>query len=813
MKVPPNRESPSGAEPAGKGSSPGDVAGIEPPAAKAPAAGHTGRRDVVVCSLEAWDQVWRRNQFLVRELLARDPALRVLFVEPAVDVLHGPSRRGHLSGRGLHRVPGYDRLWRLRPLKVVPRVAGPLADRLLVRTIQRAAARLGFNNPVAWINDATYATLLDSVPWPAVYDITDDWLLASLTPRQRARLRARDRRLLDEAAAVVVCSPALAASRRATAGLVVIGNGVDAEHFRTPRPRPPDLPAEPTAVYAGTLHEDRLDVGLCLELAAELPWLQLCLLGPNALTASSVAMLSARPNIHLLGPRPYSDVPAYLQHAGVIVVPHVVSPFTDSLDPIKAYECLAVDRPTVATPVAGFRELAGDVDVAERDLFPVAVRAALERGERGQARRAPPTWSQQAEQFDAVLQGAAGGGRRPLRAEPAHASADYGRPLRVAYVDHCARLSGAQLALLRLVGALDQVESHVVLAEEGPLTTDLAAAGAKVTVLPMKEGTRGLKKGDVGGGWGTAGAVLATVRYGIGLARHLQSVDADLVHTNSLKAAVYGGMAGRLAGVPVVWHLRDRVADDYLPRPAVAGIRLLSRCLPHAIIANSAATAATVSGDPNRRRVPVTVVYDPVPPGATRRTPPEPLCVGIVGRIAPWKGQDLFLRAFAAAFPSGTEQAVVVGAPLFGEDDFDADLRALVGDLGLAGRVEFRGFRKDVAGEMARLHVLVHASVIPEPFGLVVVEAMAAGLAVVAAGAGGPAEVLTPEVDGLLYPMGDRDALTAALVRLGEDPALRGRLGRAAAERAAEFAPALIAGHVVDVYRSVIERDRRRTGA
>ena len=761
-----------------------------------------------MCSLEAWDQVWRRNQFLVRELLARDPALRVLFVEPAVDVLHGPSRRGHLSGTGLHRVPGHDRLWRLRPVKVVPRVAGPLADRLLVRTIQRAAARLGFVHPVAWINDATYATLLDSVSWPAVYDVTDDWLLASLTPRQRARLRACDRRLLDDAAAVVVCSPALAASRRDTAQLVVIPNGVDIEHFRAPRPRPADLPAEPTAVYAGTLHEDRLDVGLCLDVAAELPWLQLCLLGPNALTASSIALLSARPNIHVLGARPYGDVPAYLQHAGVIVVPHVVSPFTDSLDPIKAYECLAVDRPTVATPVAGFRELTGDVDVAEREVFPAAVRTAFEEGARRQARRAPPTWSQRAEQFDAVLQGAASGGRGPLRKEAAHA-----RPLRVAYVDHCAKLSGAQLALLRLVSALDHVESHVVLAEEGPLTADLAAAGAEVTVLPMHERARGLKKGDVRGGSAAAGAALATARYGFGLARHLRSVDADLVHTNSLKAAVYGGMAGRLAGVPVVWHLRDRVADDYLPRPAVAVIRLLSRCLPHAIIANSAATAATVSGDRNRRRVPVTVVYDPVPAGVTRRAPPEPLCVGIVGRIAPWKGQDLFLRAFAAAFPSGPEQAVVVGAPLFGEHDFDAHLRTLAGELGLAGRVDFRGFRKDVAGEMARLHVLVHASVIPEPFGLVVVEAMASALAVVAAGAGGPAEVVTPEVDGILYPVGDLDALTAALVRVGEDSALRERLGRAAVQRAAEFAPALIAGHVMDVYRGVLERNRRRIGA
>ena len=84
--------------------------------------------------------------------------------------------------------------------------------------------------------------------------------------------------------------------------------------------------------------------------------------------------------MHLLGPVPYETVPAFLQHADVVIVPHHVNAFTESLDPIKAYECVAAGRPTVATPVAGFRQLGPPVRTAEGDGFVAAVSAALAEG-------------------------------------------------------------------------------------------------------------------------------------------------------------------------------------------------------------------------------------------------------------------------------------------------------------------------------------------------------------------------------------------------------------------------------------------------
>jgi glycosyltransferase involved in cell wall biosynthesis len=147
---------------------------------------------------------------------------------------------------------------------------------------------------------------------------------------------------------------------------------------------------------------------------------------------------------------------------------------------------------------------------------------------------------------------------------------------------------------------------------------------------------------------------------------------------------------------------------------------------------------------------------------------------------------------------------VIVGAPLFGEREYEQSLHELKHRLGLDERVEFAGFRDDVWRELERIDVLVHASVLAEPGGQVVQEGMAAGRPVVAAASGGPAEMIDDGSTGLLYPPGDRAALARALRRLFDDAELRTRLGAAAREKARAFEPELVAAQVTEVYRSVI---------
>lgn len=530
---------------------------------------------------------------------------------------------------------------------------------------------------------------------------------------------------------------------------------------------------------------------------------------------------------------------------------------------VEQFGRMVVEAQTAGAVVVGYAsgslpEVVGDagVLVAEGDV-PALGRAVLElhrhpeqwKALRAKGLRQAPTW-------DAVAAGQLALYRqtmdvspsRPVRPQRAQAEADYGMPariagggrpfalpylrnntaatralaktldtlsrperppvperLRIVYVDHVAQLSGGELALARLLAALPEVDAHVLLAEDGPLRGMLADGGATVEVLALDPRAGKLRRGDVGSGVATVRAAALTAAYTLRLARRIHQLKPDAVHTNSLKSGFYGSVAAKLARVPVVWHLRDRLAEDYLPARAITLTRLAMRHLPDVVVCNSAETMRTA-------RVAAQVVPDPYCPQLpTQARADHGMVVGMVGRLAPWKGQDVFLRAFAAAFAEQPwVQARIVGSAMFGEHDYPAGLRALTTELGLDEQVAFVGFTTDVEHELRRLDVLVHASVVAEPFGQVVVEGMAAGLPVVATAAGGPLEIITAEVDGLLTAPADVAELATALVRLANDGALRERLGHAAQTRAYEFAPELIGAQMMVLYREMLARPGRR---
>jgi glycosyltransferase involved in cell wall biosynthesis len=388
--------------------------------------------DLIVVSLERWDEVWRRNQHLVAGLLREDPDLRVLFVEPPDDPLYA-LRRGARPEFGHGERPVGERLHTLRPVKWLPRRLDPGADARIERSIVRAAARLGMTDPLLWINDPRAAGLARRTGWAALYDLTDDWLAAARPAAEMRRISEGEEWLLARAAAVVACSPELARRKGGQRpDIAVVRNGVDTAAYRSPRPRPADLPSGPVALYLGTLHRDRLDVDLVVRTASSLrssadvagaagsgegarTAASLVLVGPNALDDADTARLRDAGAL-VLGARPREAVIGYLQHADVLLVPHVVSAFTESLDPLKLYEYQAVQRPVVSTPVAGFREAAGGlIGIAAAEEFTEAVHRALTPSATGfDPLPAPPSgahpsetadWSQRVAEMRAVLDG------------------------------------------------------------------------------------------------------------------------------------------------------------------------------------------------------------------------------------------------------------------------------------------------------------------------------------------------------------------------------------------------------------------------
>ncbi|MDQ0613763.1 teichuronic acid biosynthesis glycosyltransferase TuaH [Microbacterium sp. W4I4] len=361
-------------------------------------------KDLVVLSLERWDGVWRRNQHLISGLLAAEPELRVLFVEPADDPAHDlrSGRRPDL-GSGLRRID--DRLWGLRPVKWLPRRLDRRADDRLAQAAARAAEQLEMQHPMLWVNDPASVQLAQRTGWPVLYDMTDDWLAADRPEAEQQRIADGEAWLLEHATTVVACSPELVRRKSPQrVDIALVRNGVDTARYLTPMPRPADAPAEPYALYVGTLHRDRIDVDLCMATANAIHGKgRLVLIGPEAWSASDAQRVRDAGAI-VLGARPHDQVPAYLQHADVLVVPHVVDAFTESLDPIKLYEYQAVGRPVVSTPVAGFRDTP-NAQIAGGAAFAAAVAAAIPAGTRfpQDANATNADWSTRVAQLVALL--------------------------------------------------------------------------------------------------------------------------------------------------------------------------------------------------------------------------------------------------------------------------------------------------------------------------------------------------------------------------------------------------------------------------
>jgi glycosyltransferase involved in cell wall biosynthesis len=180
-----------------------------------------------------------------------------------------------------------------------------------------------------------------------------------------------------------------------------------------------------------------------------------------------------------------------------------------------------------------------------------------------------------------------------------------------------------------------------------------------------------------------------------------------------------------------------------------------------------------------------------------------------MGTFARWKGHVTFLEALARVPRHVPIRGYVIGDAVYdteGSQHSRSELRDVVERLGLGDRVGFTGFVARPEAVLRALDVVVHASTSPEPFGLVIAEAMACERAVIVSLAGGAAEIVTVGVDALGHQPADPQDLAARITELAIDPALRRRIGRAArttAERC--FDPARLARELVPIYQSVVD--------
>ena len=405
--------------------------------------------------------------------------------------------------------------------------------------------------------------------------------------------------------------------------------------------------------------------------------------------------------------------------------------------------------------------------------------------------------------------------------------------MRIQYLNSSAGLGGAEVCLLDMLASLRKEQPDwslgLVAAQEGPLVQKAAALGVKTEVLPFPASLARL--GDskpssgplaqVALGARLAGSAYAARDYSRKLARLIQGFAPDVLHSNSLKMHLLGAWATH-PRPPIIWHLHDYLSSRPFMSKALRFYR--RRCA--AVLANSDGVRddarSVLADDPDDPEV--STLYNAIdliefsPDGPVADLDrmcslPLPAAgavrVGLIATMAWWKGHRDFIQAMALLCDEDI-RGYIIGGPLYdseGSQESIAQLTALAAQLGLQTRLGFTGFVDKPSSALRALDIVVHASTRPEPFGRVIVEAMACGKPVITTAVGGAAELVTIGQDALDFRMGDPAHLAERIRELARDPKLRERLGSAGRKTAlARFDRARLGKQLAAAYRQVLGR-------
>jgi glycosyltransferase involved in cell wall biosynthesis len=371
-------------------------------------------------------------------------------------------------------------------------------------------------------------------------------------------------------------------------------------------------------------------------------------------------------------------------------------------------------------------------------------------------------------------------------------------PIRVLQLITSLDRGGAENHLLALLTHADrqafQIET-AVLGGEGELVPVFREAGLPVHLLKMRGRVDPL-----------------ALRRLVGL---LKDREFDIVHSHLFRADIYAGLAVARLGERRPLLVSTRHNDDrFFLNPFVGIVHYLVSARQDLIIAISDHIARFTVARGVRHPGRVRRVYHGIEPPLTRALErdgqrirrelgiaPDAFVVGNVGRLALQKGQ----RHLIAAMPLLLERVPRAQAVIAGSGDLEEFLRDLADDLRVTERVHVLGPRKDVQALMHAMDVFVMPS-IWEGFGLVLLEAMAAGRPIVASRVATIPEVVVDGETGLLLPAGDPLALAEALVRLAEDQAMARQLGEAGRVRLErQFSIDKMVGDTELLYRELLE--------
>ncbi|MDP2807185.1 MAG: glycosyltransferase family 4 protein, partial [bacterium] len=374
--------------------------------------------------------------------------------------------------------------------------------------------------------------------------------------------------------------------------------------------------------------------------------------------------------------------------------------------------------------------------------------------------------------------------------------------MKILFINHMGFLGGGEKSMLALMDGLWETGEYKIalLAPEGELINYAREKGYQT--FPFDFGQIRRSYNPVVWLKGLLGMITGIKQ----MERVIRDNQIYLVHANSLKAALMGGLAARRAKRPMIFHTRDFLSAGLF------GKLLISQAygLAARVIVNSKSVSQVYGLDPGKK---VAVVYNCVKTPeqlspekrkeirAKNGVSEKQFLIGYVGRLHPDKDIVTLLEGFKLLLVSIPEARLwIVGGAMPGEEQYTESLKHTSEKQGISRNTVFFGWRKDALELMGCFDLLVVPSK-KEPFGRVTVEAMMLGIPVVATASGGTMEIVDDNITGLLFAPGDHQALAEKILYLLKDPTLKKELTvRAKNEVLKRFGKQQYIGGVQKVY-------------
>lgn len=340
------------------------------------------------------------------------------------------------------------------------------------------------------------------------------------------------------------------------------------------------------------------------------------------------------------------------------------------------------------------------------------------------------------------------------------------------FLHSSSELYGSDKSLYNLIRGLDktQYKIYVLLPQHGPLVDLIESiTGVEVTINDFAV----LRRKDFN--------IIGILKYGVHFLKSvffiknlIKDKSIDIVYTNTAVVFV-GAFAAKVSGRKSVWHIREIISNKNERRI----ISFIVNKLSDIIIANSKSTGMAITNDNSQIRVVYNTIESPTETDNKLKVKKnDEVVVGMAGRINRWKGQKLFVDIAKNVLQSNIKVKFVIAGNAYKDEEFlEDELRKYIMGNNLEGHVKLLGLVEDMNAFYEKIDIFILPSIKPEPFGLVVLEAMSKSIPVVATNHGGPTEIIKDGINGYLVDYENISSFVNVIAKLVEDENLREKIG------------------------------------